>query len=80
VDKRKLIMILDLRGQSDSELLALTDMLVNEEINWIFLDAVTKDYECDHNNVCNCCDGVNGVIRKIKKLLVGGNQNGIIKK
>jgi len=69
MDKRKNIMILDLREQSDSELLALTDMLVNEEINWIFLDNVTKDYECNHENSCNCCDGVANLKKIIRKKL-----------
>lgn len=65
MNRKKLIMILDLRGQTDSELLALTDMLVNEEINWVFLDDVIKNYEPNL---------IKGIRKRVNKLLKEGKQ------
>ena len=72
MDKRKNILIIDLRDVEDNELVKFIDNLSCNHISWVWLDVITKEYECPkikHLHGCNCCDGVAELKHKIKKKL-----------
>ena len=72
MDKRKNILIVDLRNVEDNYLIEFLNDLGCDTIPWVWLDNVIKEYECPkirHLHGCNCCDGVSEFNNKLKKIL-----------